>query len=1396
MGLGRTPARVNWPLLVPMCSAILGLSAGTARSFEGSDRTAVPVGPAPFSTPENTPAPTEIGEPVESVWNDQSLLRGPGATLLYDNGPPLDDFGHPASQLSQSASPWGFIAAGADDFKFTDGPPSTAVRVTSVRVATHFFQTGAAGATPTTSWTGGVYVTVYADAAGSPSGQPNDTGGQSGTFVASQLVPMASLTNQSIVNTCRPAFLVDIPVNILLSKNTKYWLSVVPKFNAPPQSAWVISSIQNPATSTAMIGFPVASIAFWTPNPGNTASCAGAPALHTRRDLSFQLYGVATVAAFGACCDGNGQCSTVDSAAQCSGPLQTYTPGVTCQSLNPPCSTLTGACCDNAGVCTDNASISNCAPTSRFAPNTLCSALVPPCGDTTLGACCLPGGGCDDLSALDCDNAGGIYHTGTCATFACPPTNDKCVNKIAITSDTIVFDTTGATSEGPNDGNINCGTPMQDIWYSYTSPCTGTLSISLCEGTNFDTILAVYDGCACPPDQMGTRLACNDDACLTAGPSGVTLPVTQGNCYLIRVGGVGAATGPGVMHLSCVPTGSGACCHADHTCTIETPANCIQPDVFTPDQACSPITCPPPPTGACCFEPAPCQESLTEQECLLTGGVYVGDNSTCADPCPAPPTGACCLPSGSCEESLTSAQCFSDGGIFQGAGSQCNFVQCPPPIGACCSPNGTCQDLTLADCQAANGAYMGDRVLCASNPCPPGLGACCAAGQCLVLTSADCLGQQGIYQGVGTSCSASLCNNNLCANMIPLGEGTFFFDTTGATTDGPVDSTTPPCSTALNDIWFTHTSSCSGTLKIDLCPGTNYVAAMSVYPGTACPPLGPPLACDAGGCGPGQNTSISLGTSPGVIHTIRIGGVGGATGSGTIRIHCIPTFTCCPGDMNGDGAVNQADVQPFVNVLLGVQPAPGTLEFCRADVNVDNLINGRDVQSLIDVILGHSPPCTQLGACCYLDGHCETRFEQSCLDTGGTFNGIGIPCTPSLCTPIPMGACCIVGQACTVISESDCTTQSGDFHGENTVCSPSPCPPVNDGCDHALEVLEGDTPFTTVNATNSSQADSPGCPAPLADVWFRFVANCTGTLKIGLCPGTDFNARVSAYKDGDCANPSLANLYCSTVPNTGGCGFGQDTFASFSVTALDVIWIRVGSIDLTTGQGMLRIHCGPNIATDQCCPGDMDGNGIINLADISQFSSDLISPPPIGTLEFCHADINRDFAVNGLDVQEFINRFVGPNANAPCSYVGACCFSDGTCERRSSISCTNATGSYSAGTTCPPATPCTIATGACCMPNNSCSTQSFAGCLSSGGFYRGDNTSCAPNPCAPCCKGDVSADGILNGGDIAIFVQYLVMPPTSGTPEFCRADVNSDNSVNVADIQPFVDRLTSGATCP
>jgi lamin tail-like protein/thrombospondin type 3 repeat protein len=131
----------------------------------------------------------------------------------------------------------------------------------------------------------------------------------------------------------------------------------------------------------------------------------------------------------------------------------------------------------------------------------------------------------------------------------------NCVNQV-------VNDDCGGTVIGPNNGFISgttigaTGQPYNyttavmascasgtsqfsyfDVWYSYTAPCSGNLSLNTC-GT-FDTLLSVHTACPDlnnPPGSFQVAGACNDNGVAPCGPgSQLVVAVTAGVNYKIRV---------------------------------------------------------------------------------------------------------------------------------------------------------------------------------------------------------------------------------------------------------------------------------------------------------------------------------------------------------------------------------------------------------------------------------------------------------------------------------------------------------------------------------------------------------------------------------------------------------------------------------------------------------------------------------------------------------------------------------------------------------------------------------------------------------------------------------------------------------------------------------------------
>jgi len=225
--------------------------------------------------------------------------------------------------------------------------------------------------------------------------------------------------------------------------------------------------------------------------------------------------------------------------------------------------TLYGACCYQNGTCENSINIDTCISNGGyyFGENTNCQAYecIPAvCGSGGLcGA--IHGPGCDDSSCCDavcaidydCCEFGWDLACAALGVELCNalPGNDNCFSPYPIGLERIPFTTINSTTDGPllitECASMDAGQNfVHDVWFSHIPQATNGVVLSTCGLANFDTRLAVYDGC------NGTLLACNDTASGCGdGASELCFYGEQGQEYLIRVGG-SSGWGSGELDVS------------------------------------------------------------------------------------------------------------------------------------------------------------------------------------------------------------------------------------------------------------------------------------------------------------------------------------------------------------------------------------------------------------------------------------------------------------------------------------------------------------------------------------------------------------------------------------------------------------------------------------------------------------------------------------------------------------------------------------------------------------------------------------------------------------------------------------------------------------------------------
>lgn len=242
----------------------------------------------------------------------------------------------------------------------------------------------------------------------------------------------------------------------------------------------------------------------------------------------------------------------------------------TCDSDSPADDSLvaiySGICGDLEEIgCSDD--VDGCNPVTGFNSDFCINGLVP--GQTYYV----------QLAAWQAEDRGRYKLEVDCPATCEPPANDACENSVPLVETITPYTTAGATTDGPalpsgpqpngcdeGDGIIF----NADIWYDYTSPSDGTVTVDLCSGTGYDSRVAVYSGCGCPATTPAT-LECNDDGCGTVnGPSKLTFQATAGQCYKIRIGGQNDDSGTGLLVVS--NSGTGPSCPSG-TITFTDPQN-------------------------------------------------------------------------------------------------------------------------------------------------------------------------------------------------------------------------------------------------------------------------------------------------------------------------------------------------------------------------------------------------------------------------------------------------------------------------------------------------------------------------------------------------------------------------------------------------------------------------------------------------------------------------------------------------------------------------------------------------------------------------------------------------------------------------------------------------------
>jgi hypothetical protein len=145
--------------------------------------------------------------------------------------------------------------------------------------------------------------------------------------------------------------------------------------------------------------------------------------------------------------------------------------------------------------------------------------------------------------------------------------------------------------------------------------------------------------------------------------------------------------------------------------------------------------------------------------------------------------------------------------------------------------------------------------------------------------------------------------------------------------------------------------------------------------------------------------------------------------------------------------------------------------------------------------------------------------------------------------------------------------------------------PASDACDVWTEIGDGAREISTINAATD------GPPEPLCgpagdsqvehDIWYCYIASCTGRLAVDLCD-SDFDNKVAIYEGCGCPAGSGTALAC----DDDSCSSTFGALLDLEVTAGHAYSVRLGgSYRHERGSGMLVLSCNGDPAGACCLPG-------------------------------------------------------------------------------------------------------------------------------------------------------------------------------------------------------------------
>ncbi|MFM7261919.1 MAG: hypothetical protein ACKO3W_15110, partial [bacterium] len=458
----------------------------------------------------------------------------------------------------------------------------------------------------------------------------------------------------------------------------------------------------------------------------------------------------------------------------------------------------------------------------------------------------------------------------------CSPTNPEMIvgpNDFATVAGSGDLDLTGICDPGPYGTDI-----LYNVsYFRFTPPATDTWTLTTCEGTTWDTRIAVLGGC-----DPSSTIGCNDDDLACANfTSTLEFSGTAGTEVVIAVGGYATGnSGPGVLTIiqgstaiACGDPKSGDCCAANGTPSCS-------------DEACC---------NSVCAADAYCCDVEWDQICADQAEFLCG---ACG-------AGSCEITTGNVTEAEACGEDFNGG--CNGGGTEIAAVG--DVINGTFWADADTRDtdwytLSLTEATEVTLTISGNMPCFAAfvdTGCGGILGSVtngnCGGTTTLCLPPGDVyvvalpatfngfpcgfeFGNDYALALTGVPCENPAPANDNCADATVAVIGANPFDNTFAATE----YADPTCGfnglAFLKDVWFSFTPTTSATYTLETCSGaTPFDTGIEVWDN--CPIEGGVLlGCNDDGTGCAAfASSLTLALDAGVTYVIRVGGWDGASGA-------------------------------------------------------------------------------------------------------------------------------------------------------------------------------------------------------------------------------------------------------------------------------------------------------------------------------------------------------------------------------------------------------------------------------------------------------------------------------------------------------------------------------------